>query len=198
MSRLRKNQQGFAAIEAVLIVLILVIVAGTGVYVYHANHAADNILATASSESAASATETRSSAPTAATTNTGTLKIPELGIELINIPASLNGLKYAISHGTNGDYYVSASFTTTNLLPLNKLCSASEGPIGALSRVNGIWHQSEDSEGGPLVKQYDGFYLQYSQSQFYCDGVGPGKILQISQDKALDKLAEDSTNIRLL
>ncbi|HVX48388.1 MAG TPA: hypothetical protein VHA05_03465 [Candidatus Saccharimonadales bacterium] len=48
MLKTKTNQKGFAAVEAILIVVIIAIVAGTGYYVYHTNKKSSDTLDTSS------------------------------------------------------------------------------------------------------------------------------------------------------
>jgi len=54
----KTNHSGFAAVEAILIGVILVILGGTGYYVWHAKQNADNALSNANSASASTKTAT--------------------------------------------------------------------------------------------------------------------------------------------
>lgn len=82
MGKLTKNQRGFAAIEAVLILVIVALVVGTGIYVYHAKHNADKTLNAASSASSTTAsTKTTTKSSPYAGWKTYTLKKEKLSFQ---------------------------------------------------------------------------------------------------------------------
>lgn len=75
------NQSGFGAIEAILIVVIVAIIGGTGYYVYHANKQTDKAANNASSSNIESSKTQATSSKTTAPANTPKyLTIKEWGI----------------------------------------------------------------------------------------------------------------------
>lgn len=103
---------------------------------------------------------------------TNELNISNMGIKIINIPASISDLYYDYSSNSeilSGDEY--AAFGTRQLdiasastcIPSNH----SQG-IGKLRKIEGIY----DGSGLPsaaFVKQFTGFFITYSHPQAPCD-----------------------------
>jgi uncharacterized protein (UPF0333 family) len=86
MIKVIRNNKGFAGVEALLIVVIVAVVAGTGFYVFHAKHTSDKVLSAANHETAANAP----AAAKATTSTTATSSDPTLTSDMNNVNASLN------------------------------------------------------------------------------------------------------------
>jgi hypothetical protein len=95
MKQVFRNSSGFAAIEAVLVVVVLAIAGGTGLYVYHTKHASDKLLNAAASESADATTPKTKKATS----------VPTTGSDNASLQTALNGVNSSITQsnqdGTN-------------------------------------------------------------------------------------------------
>ena len=100
--------------------------------------------------------------------DTTTLKIPELGVEIVNIPKSLIDIIYqANPHGKVTDY-TTAFFSTASLSNMDSNCSPSGTSNGVLTRVEGTYEEFLYKDHIPLLKQFDGFWLYYESPQSAC------------------------------
>lgn len=100
MKSYRKDQQGFGAVEALLILVIVAIVAFVGWFVYHSNQKASNTLSTAN--------QSNSNANVVDTTSTKTATAAGARAKVIatylKSQTSANLKSYVDKHVTNGDF----------------------------------------------------------------------------------------------
>ena len=106
-------------------------------------------------------TTSTTSTPKATTSQTDTLKIPELGIQIVNIPSSISDLNYAITgkDSTGGSI---AEISTASLSKLDQSCSPT-GKVsadGTLASYTGIYDaNSVPEDNTAFVKQFSGFWI---------------------------------------
>jgi hypothetical protein len=161
------TQTGFAHIEAILILVIVVILGGTGFYVYHANKSSSNNLNSASKlDTANSSSSGGKGGPQApepgGSTNqakTEVYLIPEWKLQA-DVPApqdcpSSSSCLYDYTISTDSQP-IAAKFTSQDLINLNKdNCSADEAPGGLIDRALGTdpYYLDDGSTSGITVAQ---------------------------------------------
>jgi Tfp pilus assembly protein PilV len=82
VGNIHKSQNGFSAIEALLILIIVAIIGGTGWYVYNSNKNTNNIYNSANQSNQSAAKVAKAKPKTQATSSTKYIKITELGIQI--------------------------------------------------------------------------------------------------------------------
>lgn len=170
MTKLNQNPNGFSIVGVLVIVLTLAVI---GVVGYVVTKQADKKTAPPVT------TSTTTKAP-AATATTSVVTIAPLGIEL-TVPNSLNDLTYAVTPPElGGGQTTTVGISTASLLAADSspssLCSASQGPLGWLSKTAGTYPSNvalDDTAaisdaGGGLVKQYPSYYISYIHAQDAC------------------------------
>jgi hypothetical protein len=173
------NQKGFAALEALLVLVIAAIVGGTGYYIYHANNKATD------SQNAA---QTDANSATPHTKDTKKTSVPYTTITEWNVRSPYSGtlkLQYTIS--ADGKQ---ANFTSSQLLAIDAACTADFG--GSINRYAPTDDASADSAGKQTAKDraakadkstyayIDGYYYFFAHSQSGC-GADPEKTLDLQQ-----------------
>ena len=127
-----------------------------------------------------------------------TLKIPELGIELVNIPASLADMNYAVNpHGKPSDS-MTVAFSTISIGKLSDKCSPSSTPNGALTRKEGEYVNFPYKERIPLLKQFKGFWVYYESPQSSCSSDPEAQSLNVTQVKDTRELLSNPDNIQAI
>jgi type II secretory pathway pseudopilin PulG len=163
---LKINQRGFSALEGLLVLIIIGLVAFTGFYVLKANKDTDKTVNNGNN--------TSSHVKQNKTTATGsTFQFKELGIEFKK-PDSLKGLSYqldtnVIIQGVNAP---TASLLDSGLTDIYNQCADSTQaartteplPFAAISKVSGTYDRAkaDPTTDGILVKQFDNFYITYA------------------------------------
>ncbi len=115
MSYKQMNQKGFAAVEAVLLVVILAMLGGTGYYIWHANKTASTTYDTASKISESSSSQKAS--------NKATSSAQSFPIKEWKVQAKYSGdqkLHYIFENDSLG--YTSALFSSDALDAADPLC----------------------------------------------------------------------------
>jgi uncharacterized protein (UPF0333 family) len=173
------NQKGFAALEAVLIVVILAILGGTGYYVYHANKKADDTLNSASQAAQSSPSKSKSIKASAANSAPKYFTITEWGVR---------------APETNGDTltYKFTSSTDNVAEVISQKLSQSYGcnsyGAGLISRYSGTGPASDVDQLAPVgqtVAQYaattnathgqtGGYYYFFGHDQAACGSISAG------------------------
>ncbi|GEM_PF-1950596 len=194
MSKFRQNQTG----SVVIVVLALVIVALTGAVgylVYQNQHKAAQ--ASTPTTAAVPKTTTTPTAPTKTTPSPTTFKVPELGIQLLNVPTTINDLNYAVT--INSSTLSSALFSTISLSNLDKGCSPT-GIVsnGALGRNKGTFDVNNDGLFTTFVKQFPGFWISYEHPQAACSDNPAAETLHASQTTIFQKLVMNPANIEAI
>jgi hypothetical protein len=158
MGKLKNNQSGFGVVEALLILVIVAIVGGTGFYVYQAQQNTNKALTSDSSTTPNFKKKTTKAASSSSQNTTATaaniLKIPELGVQL-TIPASLSKVTYAALEGRTGEYGV----TDARLLAENPPCTAQNAPLGRILVADTAF-KNEGGVHGYSQKLSNGKYFQ--------------------------------------
>lgn len=130
--------------------------------------------------------------------NSQALKIPELGIELVNIPGSLADMNYAVNpHGKLSDS-TTVAFSTISIGKLNNKCSPSNTPNGALTRKEGEYADFAYKERIPLLKQFKGFWVYYESPQSSCSSDPEIQSLNTIQVKDTRELLSNPDNIQAI
>jgi Tfp pilus assembly protein PilX len=198
MSRPRKNETGFSAVEVLLVLIIFALVGVMGFMVYNNHKKPTTTNATTKTATA------KTAAPAA---QIATFKIPELGIQLTNIPSTITNLTYYANAPSSGvdpnnttmsqETSVSALFSTQSLTSDDSACSAQNGAIGVLARTDGTYIDNQPTDM-VFVKQFDGFYIAYNHPQDACSDNSNAEALYVSQTAAFQTLVTDAANIEAL
>lgn len=167
----RLNQKGFAALEAILIIVALLVVVGTGYYIYSANKKANATYnaAAKSAQSSPSKTKKKNKSPNSSSSASSQkyLVIKEWGVEL---PLS-NGIEDAYyTYHSDGDY---VRLGTTSLTAMNAMCAPDNISVSAISRQSAATHDANakqnDSYVYPIFDTKIGdYYYGITQSQAPC------------------------------
>ncbi len=187
------NQNGFTALETILLIVIAAIIGGTGYYVYHANKKSDDTLKTSSGGTdGRGGGETGDSHAQTGTAKTESYIIPEWHVtsDFPAPPESAALIQYQITNGTP----VSAAFTTQELIDADPACSASAAPAGIISRAapTDPFYLEDGTPSGQTVQQQltgkdnsfkpfkkaGDYYYWYTQPQAPCGDVSKTKNLQ--------------------
>jgi hypothetical protein len=204
MGKLQKNQSGFSAIEALLILVIVGILGFTGWFVWQAKQNTDKSLTPNSSTTPVikKKTTTNATSPTKPSPATSaTFKIPELGIQIVNVPSSINDLNYAINPNGAASGDTIAEISTITLSKLDPQCSPTGhvSAVGTLASIKGTY----DPNSGPqdntaFVKQFSGFWISYSHPESQCSDNSTTEALHVSQTATFDTLATNPANLQAL
>lgn len=175
----RLNNKGFAALEAVLIVVIVGLLAGVGYYVWHANKQTTDTLNAASKDAAGSPAKTSkksTSAPSSVTTQQY-ITVQEWGVRA---PIT-DGLTYTEHKQTvGGELFV--GFTSTKLAGY-KGCEEAGGIIGRYTANEGA-DDAGDSAASlakstpDKVKQVGDYYFVFTHDQAACSDDTTAQSLQ--------------------
>ncbi len=187
------DQQGFGSLGLLLIGVILLI-AGIGVYVFTQRPASKP--ATTSSTSAAASTGTSTSpggipgganggTATGATSSTNIIKITSVGMQL-TVPDSLKDLTYALKPVAGGATEV--TFSTKTLTGRVPSCAADQGSgaFQTVTRGPGSYPGPANPSSGALIKQYSDYYFAYTLPTGPC-----AKGLSVDNQNLLNNLAQD-------
>jgi hypothetical protein len=159
----KNSDNGFSAVEILLVLVIVILIGVIGGLVYHNDHKT-TVPQTASAKSSPTSSSTKPS-------TTSVIKIPQLGIEIV-VPNALKGLIYAVSDQTsvNGEASIAVGFSTPALAAADPGCSAAHGPLGVIAKTDGQYPAgaNDENSSGQLVKQYPNFYISYDPSQGEC------------------------------
>lgn len=158
--RVSLNERGMGALEMLLILIIIAILAFIGWYVYDSNKKANNSYSNAN-QSNSSQTTTKKKKPAAKT-----FTFKEYGVK-ITLPDSLKDLSYTAKQVDNGD----GTKVTDLFLNYPSLAKAiddcnttkgSDGNFAALSKGDGKFPANPTPDIGGLLKQFDKFYVSVS------------------------------------
>ncbi len=187
----KSNQNGFSHVESLLILIIVLIIGFIGYYVYTTKQNTGKSLSANTSKAVpkTSGTSTKTKAQ-------NVIKIPELGVELINVPESIKDMTFEISKpGTDQKYTAAALFTTPSLAKLDSRCS-----IGGLDNFPGTYNNGTgDYPFATFAKQFDSFWIASTHSSVPCGEIDtPSFILQTEQIQAYSQLVKTGSNIQIL
>lgn len=172
--RRREHQSGFGTTVVLLAVLVVAVLAVTGLvaYQHHKSSSAKNMTTTQTAQTTAQPKSTTTTQP-AQMANQNIFKIPELGIELI-VPDSIKDLTYAVfGRGqVNGQPSVSVGLSTTALVNADSGCVPGHAPLGTLSKTNGQYpaNATASNSSGSLIKQFSTYYIARIGPQSACSG----------------------------
>lgn len=165
-----KSQKGFAALESLLIVVIIAIVGGTGWYVMRAKNNADITLSQTTSSSVVPTKKAASTKPD--TVSQKYLVIKEWGVEL-PLPANIQDAVYG--GGNNSGGYDSFRLSTTSLSTQDPQCGPDQTSVGYILRQTAALHDTnlsnykDDPLNYPVYDTKIGdYYYSYQHSQAAC------------------------------
>jgi hypothetical protein len=202
-SRAKGLSAGLAALAVVAVAAV-----AFSVYAYQQNQKLASDITTKNSQIAelqkqasapAKTTPTPTSTPTPATTS---FKLSELGIQIVNVPASISDLNFAINPGgTDPSDYISAKISTLSLSKLDQNCSPSGNvsPDGSLFKVDGTYSsQQKYARYFQFVKQFGSFWIGYQHPQSTCSANASTEAIHTSQTSALQTLVTNPSNLETL
>jgi hypothetical protein len=179
------EQKGFAALEGLLILVIIAIIGGTGWYVMKAKDNTDKTLSQTANSSAQKSNKAK--------TSNSRFDLKELGISIV-LPPDLKDLTYdaqqitSVSGGkTTALYMSSASFKKVQQKCYGDSTSESFGAIG---RAEGAYPADPTpmNSDGALIKQFDKFYISGSYPNGITGCTQPGVDPGLAQSTAHDLL----------
>lgn len=201
------NQQGFAVVEAILIVVILAIAGGTGYFVYHSNKKATSTYNAASkSASSTVAKGTKGGKGGKGGPDTGPAKteifiIHEWGVSaaIPTPPKDAALIQYQFMADSKPQ---SALFTTQELIDADPACSADHAPGGLIARGGGgdPFLLSDGTSSGKTVKeelatggfkpykQVGGYYYWYVHAQSGCGDIAKTGQLQTAASNEVKQI----------
>ncbi len=181
------NQKGFAAMEAMLVVVILAIVGGTGYYVYQANNKATETQNQAQTNANTAAPHKKNEKKSKPATAIEYLVVKEWGVEL---PLS-SGIKDAYYIYDSNGY---ARLGTRSLTAMSAKCAPDKVGVSVLSRQTVATHnanaqQSEPSWDHPVYNTKLGnYYYGITHAQAACGNTtnSPESKQQATDSKLFD------------
>jgi Tfp pilus assembly protein PilE len=160
---MKNNENGFSAVESLLVIVIVALIGVVGYMVYHNAHKSNPTTVSTSKTH----TQTAKNKPAS---NPSSFSFKELGIKFTPT-ASLSGLHYTVIPASDdmlgGAYLADAStdaafnkcLKDTN--GANVSNDASSASFAGITKESGTYptDANDSPELGPLVKQFDGFYV---------------------------------------
>ena len=164
MGKMNKNQSGFSAVEALLILIIVGILGFTGYFVWHAKQSADKSLTPNNSTTPVikKKTTTNQTQPTTSTSQTSQqqyLAIKEWGVK-IPLASSISTAYYSYDSSTGLVRLSLDKYKGTN-------CAAEQGQLYAISRSTDASGGGANSGTGVKIGSY---YYFPVHPQTGCDG----------------------------
>jgi len=192
--------------------LASVIAVGFSIYIYQQNNKLSSDITNKNAQIATlqkQQTTQTTPAPTPTPTPTPTpapvaasFKLSELGIQIVNVPASISDLNYAANPaGTDPSDYVSAAISTLSLSKLDPSCSPSGNvsPDGSLFKVSGTYSsQQKYARYFQFVKQFGNFWIGYQHPQSTCSANASTEAIHVSQTSTLQTLVTNPSNLEAL
>ena len=169
---MKRNQTGFSAVMALLMLVIVAAIIGAGYYVYQSRQD--------KSQGTSSTTEQNAEAPAQqpAHTEDEVMKIPELGV-MFTLTDDLNGLYYVMGNSGKTAYFSLNDFKGTD-------CAADKTAQVALTKATEM--ELNDDPNGAAYKQsavkIGEFYYYSGKGQAYCsdDQATQAKATKMAQD----------------
>lgn len=188
-----KNNNGFGAIEALLILVVVGIVGFTGWFVYHSKQVADKTLAQTGNSSTVQLPKkpaTKTPAPVTAAP-TKYLVIKEWGVK-IPLTKGIADAVYAIRVFNGGQ---SADLSTSSLTALDRACGVGGTPPGGIARQTAAAHAANQTKNDlvfyPVYSNKLGnYYYQYSHAQSACSNNNAANQLQLTQSALFSSASE--------
>ena len=122
-----------------------------------------------------------------------TLKLPDLGISINNVPSTLDALNDSYSATT-----LTAVLSTGTLTSADPNCASTKLiGIGSIIKANGTYDSKSMTlkSGQTFVKQFPNFYILSSKPSTTCSTITTVKTLQSSQATILQTLLANPANI---
>lgn len=152
MGKLRKNTDGFTAVELLLIVLIIIVLAFVGWYVYHTDHKPKATVLTTSTSSKQTTSGGTSTPSTSSSSSTKYITITQWGVRAPITNNSVS-LEYTLSSNSTPQY---ASFSSTELDASDSTCKSDGNDGGVVERYasTDIVQNEDGSSSGQTPSQY--------------------------------------------
>lgn len=187
------KQRGFATLEAILIGVIVVVIAGTGWFVVNSKHKTTTQLSAATQDSAtatkAASSPAKSSGKIVAKSQ---LVFKELSVQMDTPDSSsvLTGMSYTekdLSDGNGGTdptaYLTSPTFTADSAKCYGQPATGDSPSFAAISKANGQFDASNSGESS-LLKQFTDFYISIGYPNGLTDCTATGVDPQLLQNSA--------------
>lgn len=188
-------QNGFAGLELLLILAVILTLGGIASYVYSKNRS-HNSSATTAEQTAATPEGTSTSpngipggtSPSTATSqpaaNQNIIKISSVGLQM-TVPDSLKDLTYQLTNTGSGTLIAFSSQRLTAAIPS---CAANNGSgaFDTITRGNGTYPGPANPSSGGLLKQYSSYYFAYTLPNGPC-----AKGLSVENQNLLNALSQD-------
>jgi hypothetical protein len=168
---MRKSENGFAAVEGLLIAIVVLLVGFIGYYVWHTNHKPDSKPAVTSSNSTPAQTtekEDTKTTPTAPVDSTTYLTVSEWDVK-VPLSAGTTGLSYIIRKTTQTEGSI-ASFSSNDL----RAASTAGCTSNTIEVARGNKNQFVPQEAGTSTTSYEAQYNQTKTNDSYYIGVKIG------------------------
>lgn len=199
MNKIRK-ENGFSAVEGLLIVIIIAMIAGVGYYVWHANKTANDTLSSANqvAQNSPAVKGTKKSTSTAPSSNNSYFVVNEWGVRA-PYSGSLH-LSYTFKHDTGTVTYVALSSSELNAE--GSTCASDPTYGGTIERYLST-DKMLDSSGQPLSQtaaQYaatankstyayvGNYYYFYTKPQSVCGSSQAAQNVQTETESAFSNL----------
>jgi len=191
-----KQKSGFKKVLLVLLVLVLIGGTGYGVYYWQQQQVKTlNAQVTTLTVQAAGLnrqiTVLNAQVKAAKTTNQNVIKFTNLGFQ-ITVPDSIKDLTFTTASKTT------STLSTASLAAKASTCSATAGPLGAFSKVTGTYTPKADGTttgNGAFVKQFTGYYIVWLTPQTTCSTDPAIQALTNAQIQALQTTFSTATAI---
>jgi uncharacterized protein (UPF0333 family) len=204
MGKLSLNTKGFAPLILLAAVAAVLVVGGTGVYVYHKNHKAQtpasvsttakNTVSGSNSKSSTGTNSNTSTVTSTPTTDASMFKVSQLGIEIINVPASIQDLTDSVVDGSDSTS-TGVTFSTQSLSNLSSSCTADNGGFGSLTQMSGTYSSTQQYHI-VFVKQFSGFWIGYEAPSAPCSSDDQAQSLDGSQRQTFGDLVTNPANLQ--
>jgi len=168
----KSNQHGSGAIELLLLVAVMLLIAGTGAFLYSRHsHKATVQRAKAATVQPSGTSTTPNGVPPSGSTGSGTateltFQLAALGISL-KLPNEIKDLTY---HYTTVNNVLRMTFSTTTLTKAVPACAADQnnGAFDIITRGDGPYPGPANPSSGGLLKQFPSYYVAYTLPNAPC------------------------------
>lgn len=170
----RKNfQKGFAALETILIIIILAIIGFTGWYVWHSSEQAKDTYSSASHTAQSHSATTEKTTQKYLTIKQWDVKVP--------LSSGIADAYYLYKSGNDTAYLSKAIYEGTN-------CAADQTTLGAIVRFTA--DQKDSLNDGTMLSEHTDavkigdYYYFYMHPQAACDGGSTNSMADFNDNKA--------------
>lgn len=173
------RQRGFAGLELMLVLGVLLLIVGIGAFVYSKNHHGGLFSKKPASSGQGTSTGTSTSPdgiPGGANSGTTTTSPPpgktdvtvKEGSFKITVPDSMKDLTYHLLSNSGG--VMTFAFSTATLTKAIPGCAATSGngAFQTILRGSGTYPGPANPSSGGLLRQYDSYYLAYNLPNAPC------------------------------